>query len=486
MNTLLMDDPIFEMFNFNPMDNIMDPYDYFKEYDEFDIISYLKEEGENTPKKGLLRKLIDFIIKGIDKIVRVIQKAITWIKEKIFGTKQPRSVDQILNDIGISRSDSAKDPNRTIPWDDNSDPNAIPKNISMMTKPLLIEFEHDSETVTITSMDYILNNIFKKRQGSITNDHSGAMHDPRAFITVMKFIKSPELMKELEFIAKTIADGRIDHNTYIRIDRIFNQSITTPNLIPKYKLKLKEFQDFNIHMLNIQKILQTIDDTRNDVGDNNKDVVKALNMLNTAILNIQIGSTLIGSCLRRVYIIDPNYCETIRDSNILDQFVNKMIESGIPDKYVAFNAWMASDIPIKGNEDVDKPKWGMARVTFLPPDKSIVYKIAINGWGIRSNNSEKIVSEAVYDAGLGERFAKIIECGPTTSVVTMERVEVDSSRVTTSVVSEVKNALTDAINKAGIPGKIGDVGKTNIGFRGDVAVSFDYGMITRTSTMPQS
>jgi hypothetical protein len=197
------------------------------------------------------------------------------------------------------------------------------------------------------------------------------------------------------------------------------------------------------------------------------------------VLQLQIGCTLIASAMRNCYVIDADYCETIKDPAVLGQFVNKMLTAGIPDKYVAFNLWMVSDKSLKGNAKVEAPTWGMSRVVFRPEDPKIVYKMALNGWGIRSNISEIKISEAVYAAGQGEHFAKILWHDDTNSIVSMERLSIDKSRAK-GAAGPLRDAMKDAMAKAGIKNaKMGDQTPANTGFRGDVAVSFDYGMPTR-------
>ena len=196
--------------------------------------------------------------------------------------------------------------------------------------------------------------------------------------------------------------------------------------------------------------------------------------------NSQMGLNGISAALSGVYKIDKRYVHTITDPDTLDKFVEKMINLGIPPKYVAYNAWLACDKNIV-NVDNYTPVWGQSRIIFFPNDKQeSVYKVALSSLGISANKSEAFVYSKATKSGIISFLAKPNHLYSTGSVLDMERI--DTSEKTNSGESFGKT-INQCLENTNMPFRIGDLHNANFGKLDGVWVALDYGNIYRTASV---
>ena len=88
--------------------------------------------------------------------------------------------------------------------------------------------------------------------------------------------------------------------------------------------------------------------------------------------------------------------ESIKDPAVLGEYIMECIKNGFPAKYIAYNAWLLSHRSIRGNGMSFKPIWGQTRAIFIPPNKDIIYKIALSSAGMFGNKTEAIYNTSVY------------------------------------------------------------------------------------------
>lgn len=170
----------------------------------------------------------------------------------------------------------------------------------------------------------------------------------------------------------------------------------------------------------------------------------------------------------------------------MSEFVYKCIESGFPAKYAAYNACHISTSAIKGNKaegekgSKEDPIWGQSRVVFFPDNADHVYKVALSVWGMRANNSEKMVSDKFKQHG-GENLIGLVNSVTSNKCIeTMELIDTKTYVVTQDVINRLKSAIDNFCKENKIPlNMIGDLHSNNIGTKNNHWVAIDYAMTDR-------
>ena len=235
----------------------------------------------------------------------------------------------------------------------------------------------------------------------------------------------------------------------------------------------------------VQKILNdiltnmdkfAIDDSDSNLTMNSRFVQRLQWCLNMA-KNMQMGVNTISAALNGTYTIDKRFMHTINDPSVLDKFVHDMIKTGVPPKYVAYNAWLACD---KNIVDVSKytPIWGQSRIIFFPSDKpESVYKIALSSIGVSANKSEIFIYNKIPN-GIKGIFAKPNNIWPKGAVQDMVKCDT-RNEVSSYQAKEWANKINKHLSEAKLPFRISDLHSGNFGEINGIPVCFDYGAIDR-------
>lgn len=223
------------------------------------------------------------------------------------------------------------------------------------------------------------------------------------------------------------------------------------------------------------------------VSDLDPETIKSLNMVVRLLMRIQISLNYISSALNNMHIIDRSFYNSIKSIEMLDEFVGRCIEAGLPPKYVAYNAWLISNTCIRGNGEY-KPIFGHARATLFPPNQKIVLKIALSGLGTVSNETESRFTKIFIDMDRIDLIAPVIKDFRNNAIVAMERVNGNfdlSSKVLKEYSKKANDALKEYQQKTGknLNIKVGSQHIGNVAFDNKYKVyrSIDYGVHYRES-----
>lgn len=223
------------------------------------------------------------------------------------------------------------------------------------------------------------------------------------------------------------------------------------------------------------------------VSDLDPETIKSLNMVVRLLMRIQISLNYISSALNNMHIIDRSFYSSIKSIELLDEFVGKCIEAGLPPKFVAYNAWLISNECIRGNGEY-KPIFGHARATLFPPNQKIVLKIALSGLGTVSNETESRFTKIFIDMDRIDLIAPVIKDFRNNAIIAMERVNGNfdlSSKVLKEYSKKANDALKEYQEKTGkkLNIKVGSQHIGNVAFDNKYKVyrSIDYGVHYRES-----
>jgi hypothetical protein len=200
-----------------------------------------------------------------------------------------------------------------------------------------------------------------------------------------------------------------------------------------------------------------------------------------------MGINAITSVITNSFIVDMKYYQSIKDINMLSEFVDECIISGIPAKYISYNCYIMAHPSIRGNGskgDKDNPIWGQSRVVFFPPNKDIVHKIALSQWGIRANKSEIEVSNKLSSVGNSKIIATVIDKTENRCIINAEKLNTET-KIDPNVAKDFLNSVKNILKQNNIPLDItADVNYRtghNLGIKDGKPAIIDYAISTRTS-----
>lgn len=215
-----------------------------------------------------------------------------------------------------------------------------------------------------------------------------------------------------------------------------------------------------------------------------KSYMTILNDMAWACVELQGGLHAIANGLTAIYEVGAQYFDTVDNPKMLAAFIEEAIKTGMPGKYIVRNVYNICRANIKGNPKVDSPIMGFGRLTLIP-EGDIIYKVAINRYGIRSNKNDFIVLDAVRkigDPNFTAMFADTVTKYGDYAVNVVEKVQAghkfEPNRITAS---NLANTINGRFKKEGINLKINDIKPDAFGQRGGKYVILDYGYILRTS-----
>jgi hypothetical protein len=171
---------------------------------------------------------------------------------------------------------------------------------------------------------------------------------------------------------------------------------------------------------------------------------------------------------------------------MLADFVSESLKSGMPNKYLVRNIYLVCDKSIKGEPNMNKPIMGFGRLTLIPKG-DIIYKVAINRYGIRSNKNDFAVMEEIKGTPLMDKFAETTHTVGDYIINVMEKVKAGSSHEPSPAeASRLGKEINDELAKMGIGFEIHDIKADAFGMKENRYVLLDYGYLHRRSAAAQT
>lgn len=443
---------------------------------------------------------IKVAIKGI---LNILKSIISWLGG-LMGFKGKKTPDSILSSLGLNRktSNNQSTTSEKIPASKDSKVKPIQPNENFYGfKSLICDFKSDG-AVTFTKRDVIRASYDQSKHGKVKGHEgttmAGEMYGNRIIRIISDDAQTESMIalldQAIENVEKLILSDQnyLQSKSYHDIQIIRNQfnsffvSLSGPQS-GGTTCTVGNFKEFAAKMSEIDK---KIIDIEKRVRSSNvpRSVEKHFIGIKTdtekLLFSIQMGLNEVSKCFKGVYVIDKAYEGTINDIEVLGKFVDDMISSGIPAKYISFNVYMAASKELKGKGSALHPIWGQTRLVLFPDSmKDVVLKVAIGPAGRISNNSEATYYMRVKKTEYGKYFCPVKEMTANRCVEKMSRADCDrdgfrrrGSETPSSLANQLENIARDAARHIrGLP-VLHDIHEFNIGFIGDQLVCIDYGM----------
>lgn len=232
-----------------------------------------------------------------------------------------------------------------------------------------------------------------------------------------------------------------------------------------------------------------VDDPFVKVGIIKKRYINILNELSWTCVELQGGLNAICNGLQGIYEVSPKYYGSVNTPDQLAKFIDQAIPTGMPGKYIVRNIFNICTDQMKGNIDPDNPMMGFGRLTLFPEGK-IVYKVAINQYGIRSNKNDFDVIHTVNminEKSFKEKFADLYHTYGNYAINEVEKVKVGKENEPSFIEARTMvNDINAKFRQKGANIRIQDVKPDAFGKRGNKYVLVDYGYTHRRSPLTES
>lgn len=441
-------------------------YDYdmyvLEAYDDYltkNMLMITEAKAFNANNKSLISKIIDGFKKALNAVKKFISNIINKIKS-LFKKNSDKNINNIAQDI-LSDSDTTVTESFYV--------EGVQKGTDYITAHGLTpeQFSDDiylqilnNGVIRIhyrqgrqlnrpnieSSKDLKNANKFKSNRDDLIGDvihmitHLDLLQD--LYSKMSKFInvlnKTKESTPELDACHSEL------EKSFEQLDRAKNK--VNLGLNPKVDLKVSD-------MLETQSLISKLTAESEKLNYNDYDPTwysKYINILG----NISHKFTKFQMCLNAfsnkldfdINFIAPQYRGKIKDPSMLAKFVKGCIDKGISPKYLSYNTWLISSKKIKGDTKHFDPIKGQSRFVLFPEDSKIVYKVAMSGFGIASNNNEYKITNLVKDKPeTKDYFALILNNYEDGVVVEQERVvnNLKDSGLSPEVRENSLNALYD-------------------------------------------
>jgi hypothetical protein len=469
-----MNDYFLETFELeHPINLLYDPEELFQEDGNEVLIEYLKEAANGATKKNIFQKIWEFIKKVFKWIGQKLAQFAKFIKNLF--TRKTKPINEICEELGIKGNTSDPNPIKvSIPSNPKSKLQMAP-DITLVLNPILIKIDHDKKTVKF-SIDQVMLRIITNKKSPI----KGQSFISDYIKSAMYLMQNPVLINILIDIANALNQKNFK-NLGTKINYFNDQADKNP-IKNNVEVTLETVLIVQEKVNEFTKACEIIDipeDLRYS-----KETIENLNLLGGFASVLQMGINTITGTMSQIYTIDKKYYESINDIESLSKFVEECIKNNIPPKYLAYNSYLVSTRLIKGDGsegNENEPIWGQSRVVFFPYKKKIVYKLALSGFGARSNKSEIAISQKFKDNGGDYLIAPIISSSKNSIIITAERVLKPTPSQLVNVPDFV-NLLEKFLNKHKIPLDLSvDIKQNpgNVGIRNGKLVAIDYAMAQR-------
>jgi len=493
-------DAVLERFSLDPLEAI-DP-SFTESFDEGQrfLEEAISEASTGVGKQNIFQKLMGLIRKLISWCSIQWTKLVNFFK-KMFLRKAAKTTDQLIVEMGISRKTAKEKYGTTqriqIPKDESSTM-SIEDHIDLVFRPLQLEFGEDKRTIKFTLLGLMLKDGYHVGQGPI-KAQKYAFPRMGAFGMCMEMINDPSKRDLITQLCRIVESRQLTEDFSTKSTELFDwyskaAAQDLGGMIKRYEVSIDKIADFQRWLNETDQIIKQIEDPATSMETPDKPafgffyntyVLQYLNNLSGILAGLQMTMNGITASISNVYMIDASYYGAISDVKQLGIFVKKCIDSGLPSKYLAYNAYLISDRSIRGEmSDARHPVWGQSRVTFFPPtNEAIVHKIALSGWGIRANYSERQVSDAIKNAGGDNLIAIVVGGTDDNTIIDAERLKsIKPIMVNPTKLLNLKKQLDDLIIKKNLPHNItSDIHKGNVGLKNGNLAALDYGLTQRNS-----
>lgn len=251
-------------------------------------------------------------------------------------------------------------------------------------------------------------------------------------------IESLDLLRQIRDCVKKLTMPEFtpgDINKCPPLIREFDDAVSTRHSPESWKkLRRGEHIELNVKdIIETQSIMSELNDI-SEAMNHRKDQTKEEDLLAYSISGIfrSLSSTFISiqMCFNdftnRLMLdanyVAPKYRNKIKDPTMLAKFVSQCIKRGVPPKYISYNTWLLASKSLKGKSKMYDPVKGQSRFVLFPEDKSVVYKIAMSGFGLSANKNEAYVTNIVkkHDS-IRDYFALILDSYENGAIVKQER-----------------------------------------------------------------
>ncbi len=269
-----------------------------------------------------------------------------------------------------------------------------------------------------------------------------------------------------------------------------------------FELNLKDLSEFQSF---ITRITETSEKISKDVYSTlDQNVISFLSDISRSFIRLQMNLNIFSNAIdaNKGYVA-LKYRNKIKTPEKLGEFVRRMLDVGISPKYISYNAWLVANKTLRGKSKHYEPIAGQSRMVLFPEDESIVYKIAMSGFGAAANNNEERVTKMVKNTPVEKHFALVLDSYANGAVVKQQRAIRDWRECPEvadgngKIIDEAKfdKMIRDSDNTIGIvdkidfwqrdneipnPIRVTDLHTKNFAFdtRKRAIVIFDYGMLS--------
>ena len=348
-------------------------------------------------------------------------------------TKQESFFDDFIYDDEYYMEDGDGDTAQvTIPTDPKSEIKG--STVTLKEQPMTVAYINNGKTLRFTILGFgkatwmhVKGNKGEKIQGQ----ENEVYQSPKFALHVMTHDKDRDEMQEMvEEAIKVITDRKPEDIKKLKkhklnileangLDKWFSPEMHT------YEVPISHITATQTWASQLLEKMQQFTSIKKDISDLDKETIDCMNRIVKCLLRFQISLNFISTTLNAdtSLLISKSQYKTIKSLDLLDEFVDKCVHSGVPPKYVAYNAWLIADECIRGNGKY-KPMFGHARGTIFPPDERIVLKFGLCGNGVVSNETEEDLSDLyVNKMGRADLIAPVVKSFPKHAIVAMERIK---------------------------------------------------------------
>lgn len=466
---------------FNEEFEEFDPMEYFNTDDIFETFS---EATAPVTKEGLWERLVNSIKKAGAWIMQKLSKIAAFFK-KLVGVES-KSPDTIATSIGINPSD---------------------KYAHDAAQDLFENF------IAGVSKDGVLLDVAKLVSTKVNvapikgkNIHAGGK---RASMVIALMLDPKPLDEYITTFQKILNDFSITNIKAVDIDNlavICNDFKGRPSLVdygvdeirqhirPEHNfvtIRMDELLAFQKKVDEICKLTEEYDSQYKElninIGDKGvyagqikKYYMDMLNDLAWVCVNLQGGLHAISNGLMGIYQLSKKFWGTVTDPDQLAKFVEECMKSGMPGKYIVNNIYNICDPVLKGNPNVDEPIMGFGRLTLIP-EGDIIYKVAINRYGVRSNKNDYRVMDVIKGSKIESLFAFTTKTYGDYTINVMEKVQAGKKHEPPkSVADQLGNMINQSLKQMNAGFSIYDIKPDAFGQKDGKYVILDYGYLQRT------
>ncbi len=377
--------------------------------------------------KTLLKSIIGFFSKMIEKIKGLFIKqnkkhAINDIASTVVSDDDVVSESAVIQEGTQHGQDYLTSHNRTS--------ESFGENIYVSLK------NQDTVTIDFLTSEQLNRPEIKNKDMKNTSKNFGNGISTRMLFIIANVNYLKEFKNEFDRLVTSLKSGNLTEET---INTVHDKLMDIDDAIGKNgqeKVFKEKYLDSNgtfsfkiTDLTLIQQIFTDITEKSNSIAYdiNSKFSEKAIELFNYIthfLLRLQMSFQSFSNSLEfDIKFISPKYRNKIKDPEKLGKFVSACIKNGIPPKYIIYNTWLISNKVLKGDDKHYDPVTGQSRYVMFPEDKSIVYKIAMSGFGTTSSNNETMISKMVSNnPRLKDYFAVILDNYSDGAVVKQERV----------------------------------------------------------------